>query len=243
MRTRPVSLLALLLLATQLPAHAQRRGEHDAPPRAFAGGSLQVAEPVGEFREHVDTGFGVGGHFLYALDRAGGVGIRVDGGMVNYGNEHRKVPLSSTIGGRITADLTTSNNILLLGAGPQLMLPTGRLRPYAFGTAGIAYFVTESSLRGDRGGDVFATTNNFDDLSFAFGGGAGIYIPLRRGSTPISVDLGARFQRNGRATYLREGSIRDNPDGTISFTPIESETDLLTFQVGLSAGLGRKSRR
>lgn len=243
MRTRPASLLALLLLATQLPAHAQRRGERDGPPRAFAGGTLQVGEPVGEFRDHVDTGFGIGGHFLYALDRAGGVGLRVDGGMINYGNEHRTVPLSSTIGGRITADLTTSNNILLLGAGPQLMLPTGRLRPYAFGTAGIAYFVTESSLRGDRGGDVFATTNNFDDLTFAFGGGAGLYIPLRRGRTPISVDVGARFQRNGQARYLREGSIRDNPDGTISFTPIESETDLLTFQVGLSAGLGRKNRR
>lgn len=37
--------------------------------------------------------------------------------------------------------------------------------------------------------------------------------------------------------YLREGSIQEEPDGTISFTPIESETNLLWLQFGVSIGL------
>lgn len=237
MPTRTAFLAAVLLLAATASGSAQ---EPPPPPRAFAGGSLQVAQPVGEFGDHVDTGFGLGGHLLYALAPRSGLGLRVDGGFVNYGSESFATPISPTIGGRITVDVTTSNNILLLGAGPQLVLPSGRLRPYAFGTAGIAYFVTESSLRGERGGETFANTTNFDDLTFAYGGGAGVYVPVREGRLPISIDVGARFHRNGRARYLREGSIRDEPDGEISFTPIASEADLVTFHVGVSAALGKR---
>ena len=240
MLTRSALLAAALLLSAAAAGSAQETSESTRVPRAFAGGSLQVAQPVGEFGDYVDTGFGLGGHFLYALDPTSGLGIRVDGGFVNYGNESYATPISSTIGGRITVDVTTSNNILLLGVGPQFVLPSGRLRPYAFGTAGLAYFVTESSLRGDRGGETFANTTNFDDLTFAYGGGAGVYIPVRQGRLPISIDLGARYQRNGQARYLREGSIRDEPNGDISYTPIESETDLLTFHVGVSAALGKR---
>lgn len=245
MRTRAMLLTAALMAAPPLPGRAQQADAPASPVRAFAGATLQVARPIGEFGDYVDVGFGVDGHFLLSLSRATALGLRVDGGFLNYGNETRSVPLSSTVGGRITVDLTTSNNILMLGAGPQIMLPDGSLRPYAFGTAGLAYFVTESSLRGNRAGDTFATTNNYDDLTFALQGGAGVYIPVRRGRTPISIDLGARYSRNGKARYLREGSIRDHPDGSISFTPIESDTDLVTFHLGVSAGLGgsREARR
>lgn len=238
MRTRAMFLTAALLLAAPFPGLAQEADSPESPVRAYAGATLQVAKPVGEFDDYVDAGFGVDGHLLLSLSRSSALGLRIDGGFLNYGNERRTVPLSSTVGGRITVDLTTSNNILTLGAGPQLMLPSGSLRPYAFGTAGLAYFVTESSLRGDRGGDTFATTNNYDDLAFALQGGVGLYVPVRRGRTPISIDLGARYNRNGQARYLREGSIRDHPDGSISFTPIESDTDLVTFHLGVSAGLG-----
>ncbi len=245
MFTRSALLATTLFLAAASSGGAQQNPEPAGPARAFAGGSLQVAQPVGEFGDYIGAGFGLGGHFLYAIAPSSGLGLRVDGGFVNYGSERYSSPISSTIGGRILVDVTTSNNILLLGAGPQLMLPSGRVRPYLFGTAGLAYFVTESSLRGTRGGEDFANTTNFDDLTFAYGGGTGVYVPVRGGRLPISIDVGARFHRNGRARYLREGSIRDEPNGSISYTPIESETDLVTFHVGVSAALGksRDSRR
>ena len=44
---------------------------------------------------------------------------------------------------------------------------------------------------------------------------------------------------NGQVRYLREGSIREAPDGSISFRPIESETNMLLIQVGVSFAFGK----
>ena len=41
------------------------------------------------------------------------------------------------------------------------------------------------------------------------------------------------------AEYLREGDIRDNQDGSITLFPVRSDTDLLTFHIGLTVGLVR----
>ena len=213
------------------------------PSGFFVGGSLSVAQPQGEFAEYVDAGFGLSGHALYQLDPAGIFALRLEGGFVNYGSETKRVPLSPTIGGRVLVEVSTENNIAFLGIGPQLMVPNGRFRPYLNGYAGIAYFSTSSSVEGINGGESIGQTTNYDDATFSYGGGAGIYVPVRGGAEPISIDLGVRYRNNGEARYLREGSIQDNTDGTISFSPIESDTDLLDFHLGVSVGIGKLVRR
>ena len=75
----------------------------------------------------------------------------------------------------------------------------------------------------------------FTMVMFGFAGG-GVLIPVRKGLRPILIDVGARFQGNGEARYLKDGSIEDNSDGTISFTPIRSETNLVTYHLGVSFG-------
>lgn len=237
--SRIVIASALSLLVTT-PALAQRRD--DVTPHLFVGASLGVAEPTGEFADYVDTAFGAEGHFLARPGR-GQLALRIDGGYVNYGREHRSVMLSPTVGGRVTVDLNTTNDILFLGAGPQIGVPGDRLQPYVNGTVGLAYFTTSSSLRGDRDDESFANTTNYDDATLSYGAGAGLYVPLRRGSAPISLDLGVRFHRSADVSYLREGDITDNPDGTISVFPVESDANLFTFQLGVSAALRRSGDR
>lgn len=236
---------ALALLAGAAPLAAQQADTLPAPgpSRHYVGGSVLVAEPRGEFRNNIDMGAGLSAHYLHRLDAAGAFALRVDGGLLIYGNEHKQVPLSNTVGGRVLVDVNTTNSILTLGVGPQIMAPSGRVRPYLNATAGLAYFVTQSSVNGTSDNRSIANTTNYDDASFAYGAGAGVYVPLRRGPAPISLDAGARYSRNGRARYLREGSIRDNPDSSISFSPLESDTDLLTFHIGVSVGLpGSRAR-
>lgn len=230
---------ALALLAGTAPLSAQQTDSlpPPGPSRHFVGGSVLVAQPQGEFRENVDVGAGLSAHYIQRLDAAGVFALRVDGGLLIYGNEHKRVPFSNTVGGRVMVDVNTTNSILTLGIGPQIMAPTGRLRPYLNATAGLAYFVTQSSVEGTSDNRTIANTTNYDDASFAYGAGAGVYVPLRRGAVPISLDAGVRYSRNGRARYLREGSIRDNPDSSITITPLESQTDLLTFHLGVSVGL------
>jgi hypothetical protein len=234
-----VALLAAGALASAPDgASAQRSNDFLAPGRtrdAFVV-ALDYAQPVGDFHRYVDQGFGIEVGWLHAFDRDGIVGLRVDGGYLIYGHQTKRVPLSSTIGGRILVDVSTNNNIIFFGVGPQILLPGRVLRPYLAGSLGLAYFFTESSVEGSTNTTPFAQTKNFDDATLAATGLAGLYIPLSRGRTPVSLDIGARYHWNGQASYLREGSIQDNPDNTVTITPLRSETDLVTWRIGVAIG-------
>ena len=130
------ALAALTLLLLPAIASAQRRPryeerEFNRPPRGAVGASFSYGRPVGDFLHYVDQGLGFDAFFRWNADRQGVLSFKVDGGLLIYGNETFRVPLSGTIGGRILVDLTTSNNIVWMGFGPQLTSPTGFLRPYA----------------------------------------------------------------------------------------------------------------
>jgi hypothetical protein len=239
MRTRSIVLAAAVALGAARSAQAQHEPPTREPTRWYVGGDITVGQPRGAFADNVSTGYGVSGHAIYRLDEAGLVGIRVDGGALIYGNEHQSVPFGGDVGGRVRLDMNTSNNIGFLGIGPQIGVPTGRLRPYVNGYAGVSYFFTDTSLRGSGSSEEFARTTNYHDATFSYGGGAGLYVPVRRGPSPISIDLGVRYHDNGRARYLREGDITDNSDDTITVHPRETDTDLLTFHFGVSVGISR----
>ncbi|MFQ5678702.1 MAG: outer membrane beta-barrel protein [Gemmatimonadota bacterium] len=232
-RARRANGIALLALAIALPspAHAQYN-------RWFIGGGFALTEPQGEFGRLVDEGFGFNANLMYRLDPDGILALRLDAGVVTYGSETFQVPLSRTVQ-RVLVDVTTRNNIFLLGAGPQLSLATGPVRPYLNGSVGLGYFFTESSVRGSRAfaSESFARTTNFDDLSFAYGVGGGLGIPVKGGYHPIHLLLDAQYRNHGRTRYLREGSIQEDPSGRVLITPLESQANLLLFLVGVSVGL------
>lgn len=207
------------------------------PTGGFFGATFTVAQPRGEFSDFVDGGFGGQVNYVHQLDRDGWLGIRADAGLIVYGYETQRVPLSPTIGGRILVDLTTSNNLAYVGVGPQIGVPNGTLRPYVNGYAGYSFIWTQSSVSGTYDDEDFASTTNFDDGGFSYGGGAGLYIPVKRGPSPASIDIGVRYHNNGIAEYLREGDIEDNPDGSVTLYPVRSDTDLLTFHIGFSIGV------
>ena len=234
--------LAVLVAAIGSASAASAQVFHVTPvekaqSRAFLGINGEYGQPRGEFADFVGNSWGVGGNFLYALDHAGLIALRLDMSYLRYGHERRTVPLSPTIGGRILVDVTTDNNILLFGVGPQLLLPRGPIMPYITGTAGLAYFYTQSSVGGADNHEAFATTKNYSNATFAWSGAGGLYIALKKGAKPIALDLGARYQANGTARYLREGGITDNGDGTITLSPTRSQANMIIYHVGVTFGL------
>ena len=244
MRAKLPYLMAALLLAAAAPAaHAQYVPDDpwdpDEPTGGYFGGSLSLGEPQGEFADFVDHSFGGRLFYVHRLDRDGLISLRADAGLLVYGHERQRVRLSDAIGDRILVDLSTSNNIAFLGVGPQVGVPAGRLQPYLNGFAGVSYLFTQSSVEGTASDEPFASTTNFDDATFAWGGGAGVYVPLRRGSSPISLDFGVSYLNAGEADYLREGDITDHPDGSITLHPVRSQTDLLSFHFGVTVGISR----
>jgi hypothetical protein len=229
-------LLPTLAVAQGVPVDSLGPATRFGEPRIQGGIALSVGQPVHEFRQYVDNGIGAAGHFLYRLGGSGAFALRLDGGMVQYGSETKRIPWNSNVG-RVTVDLTTRNNILWAGVGPQLMVPRGPVRPYATGSIGFAVFSTTSSIRDRQSDEDIASDNNQTDGTWAMSGGGGVLIPVARNARGIFfLDLGARFHRNGRVTYLREGGVRDIPGGGVEYDRIRSAGDLWTYQIGVSFG-------
>lgn len=219
------------------PPTSRSASRDTLPPRVSLGGTLMVGHPVGELDRYLNDMPGGSLDLVTRMDRRGVFGLRAEAGLLQYGSEKSRVMLSPTIGGRVLGDLRTTNMIIYAGVGPQLVAPTRAVRPYLDATVGVAYFATVSSISGDNNSSAFASDTNYDDATFAWGAGTGLYIPLSHGHTPWSLDLGVRYHANGRASYLREGDIQDLPDGSITFAPIHSGANLVSFHLGVSVGL------
>jgi hypothetical protein len=237
-------------LAASAAAEAQTRGEYwgedpyrrgASNPRVALGIHLMGADAIGEFGQVVDGGFGLQLDGRFGIDRASILAIRVDGGFMIYGWERQQLCFPVPIGCRVGADLTTTNNVLYAGIGPEIAVP-GRISPYVYGTFGFSWFNTRSSLSGTNAfdNDPLFDTRNFSDLvgSLRAGGGLRFQVAGRDGGTPISIDLGADYHRNGVTEYLREGDILDNPDGSITLFPNRSEANYLSFRAGVQIGFG-----
>ena len=241
-----IALLAALLLAYPIAALAQPVSvrDHDSrrsTPRLHFGGGIQVMQGVGAFADSVRGGIGAGINARYNLDQRGIFSLRGDFGFQIYGNERTRIPFPTAP--RVTLEQNTNNQIYSYAIGPQLMWPTGRVRPYANGFIGGAYYATTTSLEGTNfDSEPFASSENYSDNNLSYGGGAGVLIPFRTARTPVALDLGARYLHNGTARHLKPGSITD--DGTnVYVTPIEGPANFVVYTIGLSIGSVRPDGR
>ncbi|UCG88560.1 MAG: hypothetical protein JSW71_08470 [Gemmatimonadota bacterium] len=218
-----------LVLAALLVLSAEAQGQVGSP-RGLIGFNGTLARPIGEFQNYVDWGGGLGLYGVVNLDRRNQIGLRFGGTMLVYGHERFSTRLLPATG-RIWVDVSTDNFIFDFGVGPQITFGHGPLRPYAYGTAGLAYFATVSSVNGVDGGPDFAHTTNFDDVTYSLTGGGGILLALSR---RVSLDLSAQWTLNGEVDYLTRGDIVDNRDGSITVYPVRSQANLMTFRFGLA---------
>jgi hypothetical protein len=242
-------LVALALLALPAAALAQNRPDDDVvvelerPVRGLAGGHLYYARAVGDFSDYIDHGWGGDLHATLFLDDAGILGLRFDASYLNYGRERVNDVCALPTNCRVLVDVITTNNMAFFGAGPQLMAPSGPIRPYLTGQVGWTFIWTNSSIEDNDRNDDFDGEHTFDtdnasDNTFSYGGMAGILIPLGMAdASPVSLDIGARYLRNGRVRYLREGDIVDNVSGPPTLNLQRSRADLMTVYVGVSVGL------
>lgn len=238
MHAVPVSLVLSLAVAGLLPvaAHAQS-GAPTAPvePRFWAAIDFVAAEPVGEFADFVRElwGFQFGGR----LNRRGSaLSYRIDAGILTYGEESTQVCFPLPIGCRIGAEVETTNDISFLSVGPEVRLRGGRF--YLFGTVGLSHFSTTSTLSGLDSWGGLIPTEHYSDTVLSGRVGGGVRLWIRRSWRPILIDIGAAYDRNGVAQYLREGDVVDLPDGSVTFIPTRSEADFVSLRIGVAVGFG-----
>jgi hypothetical protein len=232
---KTVQLANAVTIVLLVAAHIQAQGALE-PTRFTVAGAPILFQPKEDFGRNVSTSFGGGGALLYRLDRTGLLSVRFDLSGVAYGHEKRRVPLSESIGGRVLVDATTTNSMLVLSVGPELAMPRGIVRPYLNTGFSKLFFRTTSSVKPINESDnPIASTTNFSDSANAWFIGGGLRIPFggRPALKAISLDIGARYYRGGLASYLQAGGIQDNPDGSISITPLTSRTPQVVYLIGM----------
>ena len=242
-RSSILAALALVSLAAST-SEAQRRRVPNwdrGPSRFTLVGDLLVAQPKGEFATELNTeGFGANIAGLFRLDKEGLFSVRADLGGMQYGSETFYVPYYQ-ITGRVSLDVETTNNSYWGSIGPQITVPAGPIQPYVNAAVGFVDLVTTTSVRGSDSEYEYASTNNSDDITSAWIFGGGFYVPLGR-QKDWKLHAGARYFYGGEATYLREGDIEDNPDGSITLFPRTSKTHQVTWQLGVAYTFPRGRR-
>lgn len=219
-----------------IPTQVQR-APSEFERRSSGSFSFMQSRPQDALAGNIGLGYGVNGAYLFRLDDAGIFALRADAGFLQYGRESKRVPLSSTIGGRIQVDVSTSNFLVPLSIGPQLTWPKGSVRPYANGGIGGQFFFTQSSVEGSDDIGSFANTTNAWDKTMVWVAGGGVYVPVYQKRFNVLLDLGAQYVNGGRARYLKPGSIEDLPDSQIRITSMESNTHLVLVKLGVKIGM------
>ncbi len=224
-RGRSMALVLGMLAGLSAEAGAQT---HGGPGGAFYA-NFVVADAVGDLGTVVDQGYGLELGAGLPIGAEGHLRLRADGGFSVYGLEHIHY---CSYGCRVGSTLTTANSVFYGGVGPEMVFGSGQIRPYAHASAGLSWFVTSSSVDDHDGYGPYLETTNFSDTVFAWRFGGGLRFGV--GNGPIFVDLGVTYHNNQVTTYLTRGDIVDNPDGSVTIYPNQSEADLLSFKIGIS---------
>ena len=59
-------------------------------------------------------------------------------------------------------------------------------------------------------------------------------VALGASRSNVALDLGVRALRNGEATYVTEGGVTQNADGSFTIRPHRTEAHLLVIHLGVS---------
>lgn len=232
--TIKLGFIICLLLSLTLPGEAQSRFQ--------TGIFFGLSSPQGDFSEYTSQhSYGGAINFTYNLPESIiSLGVVLDYSI--YGYESWEEPLSLTLAD-IWVDVSTYNAMFMGHFVVRLQPNKGYIRPYLDGLFGFKHLrtYTQVSDADSYDDDNIASTTHISDTALSYGAGAGIMLPLfismnrqtRRSFFSISLDLGIRYLKGGRAEYLIEGAIESH-SGRLIYNVSQSYTDLATVYLGLT---------
>lgn len=228
-----------------LAATFQDSAEVLESPDLYGSLGLKVsgAVPFGEFARDVDFGMGLTGDISFRLLPAGWLGLRIDGGVIQYGHEGSQE--TSYLGSfPADAEVTTDNYIGYAAIGPQIHLGGHPMSARVYGLIGMSRFATTTSakidVRDEDGEWSELDLRSHDHLTdwtpaLVIGGELRWVINGDRYGHLWGASLNADWRRHGTTRYLIEGSITE-VGGRPSFEPLETRADFVIISLGVWFG-------
>lgn len=225
-----IALTGLGLVVSAGPSSAQGPGE---PVRSRLSGSLSVlnTQPLGNLA--TGPGIGVDLSASWALDAERRLRVRGELRAGIYGRDTRRVCLSQAVGCLIEVDINTDYTTFYFGAGPEVAFPVLGTTLVLDATAGVASFDASSSVEGtsDTDNEDLFRTDHFSDTFFAWSAGGEVRVPVSR---QFAIALGAHYQHNGQASYVPEGGVTQNPDGSVAVDVRTTDANQMAFTLGVA---------
>jgi hypothetical protein len=193
---------------------------------------------VGDFREADKGGGGVDVMLGFQPFRREPLSIRGNVVFLDYGGLRQRgyQEVCDQFGSCFLEEVefdARNHTAMFFQIGPEFMVTDGKWRPFGFALLGTTVFNSTMVLPESQTteGDAIFTSNNF---STAYGVG------LRRVGTrwgrETGFELSGRFTRNGKASYLTEGGITQNSDGSFTITPREGAANIVGIHIGFWVG-------
>ncbi|MBK7105815.1 MAG: hypothetical protein IPH62_11085 [Ignavibacteriae bacterium] len=205
------------------------------------GLSFMFGYPQGEFRSNVDR-MGFGGQLhgtFWTPSHEMPYTIGVDLGYMVYGQVDERRPWIGFPG--VYLNLSRTNSLANLHVLMQISPFFGTIRPYAEGLFGGSYIFTQSSVRADYEDEDIASTTNYDDFTWNYGGGVGLQIKIAgemENVDAVFLDFKSRYLYGTEAEYLTEESLIEvDNNGNPIFEAQKSKTDFLSFHIGFIVNL------
>lgn len=210
------------------------------------GLNFTTAIPSGEFKESMNkTGFGGSIHAtIWDTSPIMPATLGLNVGYFNFGSESRNTRISSDIPD-VTVDVDRTYNFVNFHILFQVSPFSGPFKPYVEGLFGGSYLYTETKINSENTDKEVASSVNFDDYAWSYGGGGGFLIRLVENlegdneddnNNPklggLWLDLKARYLFGSEAEYLKKGAVRVT-NGKVLYDPSKSKTDLFTLHLGV----------
>lgn len=229
----------LLICMMTTPIHAQ---DQDIPASIQAGLGLIGGFPTGGFGDNItNPGIGISGHIGYRFPQSPVI-FGLDMAYLIYGRESRNERFSTTIPD-VTVNVVTENTILMTNLFLRLQPREGPVRPYIDGLFGFHYLFTRTSIQDipTLFSDDVASSINFSDVAFTYGGSAGFMIEVyngrsarsqtNRGVRTVSIDFRLRYMDGAEASYLKRGDLL-RQGGQTALNITRSQTNIVTAFFG-----------
>jgi hypothetical protein len=212
---RNISWILLALTLAQAPGYAQTTDSSSG--QIEVGVTCGPIGPLGDFRRNVGSwSFNNKGvlnfDLILHLHRSGLLRLRFD---YFFGQYH--------------GDTVSDYKYYLRGfsLGPEVGLSDGPVRPYVNAGYGWLSFLAGSWLTKEERQQIRKSIHGAGGW-FCGGGGRIPVGPTGR----WAIDIGLRCHRGGTASYLADGGIRKNPDGSLTVISTRGQMPFVMFTLG-----------